>query len=156
MNRLEEFLQGYETSTVKDVAEYGVQSGEIGELIYTVDIVNFFDRFYSDIEAVITKYLEGITGAQYFDLLNCELMRDLENYLNVAFEEEDTYLNITLDKAEQLAEEDNEDWNELTGVEQEELIIDYMEDVVIDIQDNDKVQFVYLAVEIVAQELADI
>lgn len=155
MNRIQEFLNEYEESTVKDVAEYGIESGSIGSLIYTNDIVNFFNRYYNDIEAVVTDYLEGVTGAQYFDLLNCELMRDLENYLNVAFEEEDTYLNIMLDKAEQLAEEDNEDWNELTGVEQEELIIDYMEDVVIDIQDNDKVQFVYLAVEIVAQDMTE-
>ena len=155
MNRIQEFLNEYEESTVKDVAEYGIESGSIGSLIYTNDIVNFFNRYYNDIEAVVTDYLKGVTGAQYFDLLNCELMRDLENYSNVEFEEEDTYLNIMLDKAEQLAEEDNEDWNELTGVEQEELIIDYMEDVVIDIQDNDKVQFVYLAVEIVAQDMTE-
>ena len=155
MNRIQEFLNEYEESTVKDVAEYGIESGSIGSLIYTNDIVNFFNRYYNDIEAVVTEYLEGITGVQYFDLLNCELMRDLENYSNVGFEDEDTYLNIMLDKAEQLAEEDNEDWNELTGVEQEELIIDYMEDVVIDIQDNDKVQFVYLAVEIVAQDMTE-
>ena len=155
MNRIQEFLNEYEESTVKDVAEYGIESGSIGSLIYTNDIVNFFNRYYNDIEAVVTEYLEGITGVQYYDLLNYELMRDLENYSNVAFEEEDTYLNIMLDKAEQLAEEDNEDWNELTGVEQEELIIDYMEDVVIDIQDNDKVQFVYLAVEIVAQDMTE-
>ena len=155
MNTIQEFLQTEEASTVKDVAEHGIESGAIGRLIYTSDVVNFFDSYYGDIEAVVTEYLEGITGVQYYDLLNYELMRDLENYSNVEFEEEDTYLNIMLDKAEQLAEEDNEDWNELTGVEQEELIIDYMEDVVIDIQDNDKVQFVYLAVEIVAQDMTE-
>lgn len=155
MNRLQEFLQGYEESTIRDVAEHGVQSGAIGELIYTSDVVDFFNRYYNEIEAVVTEHLEGITGVQYFDLLNCELMRDLESYSNVFFEEEDTYLNIMLDKAEQLAEEDNEDWNELTGVEQEELIIDYMEDVVIDIQDTDKVQFVALAVELVAQNMVE-
>lgn len=155
MKTIKEFLQGQEQSTIEDVAKYGIESGAIGELIYTKDIINFFNRYYSEIEAVITDYLEDISGMQYFDLLNCELMRDLENYANVSFEEEDTYLNIMLDKAEQLAEEDNEDWHELTGVEQEELIIDYMEDVVTDIQDLDKVQFVYLAVEIEAQRLAE-
>lgn len=155
MNTIKEFLQGQEASTIEDVANYGVQSGAIGSLIYTSDVVDFFNRYYSDIEAVVTNYLEGVTGEKYYDLLNYELMNDLENYLNVAFAEEDTYLNIMLDKAEQLAEEDNEEWHELTGGEQEELIIDYMEDVVIDIQDVDKVQFVALAVEIVAQQMQE-
>ena len=154
-NTIKEFLQGQEQSTVRDVATHGVQSGAIGRLIYTSDVVNFFDRYYNDIEAVITNYLEGITGAQYYDLLNYELMRDLENYANVFFEEEDTYLDITLDLAEQLAEEDNEDWNELTEDEQQELSLDYMDDVELEIQDTDKVQFVYLAVEIVAQQMQE-
>ena len=155
MNRIEEFLQGQEQSTIEDVAKYGIESGAIGELIYTKDVVNFFNRYYSDIETVVTDYLEGITGMQYFDLLNYELMRDLENYSNVAFEEEDTYLNITLDLAEQLAEEDNEDWNELTEDKKQELSLDYIDDVEIDILELDKVQFVYLSVEIEAQRLAE-
>ena len=154
-NTIKGFLQGQEASTVRDIATHGVQSGAIGELIYTADVVDFFNRYYSDIEAVVTEYLEGITGMQYYDLLNYELMRDLENYANVFFEEEDTYLDITLDLAEQLAEEDNEDWNELTEDEQQEISLDYMDDVEIDIQDVDKVQFVNLAVDIVAQELAE-
>ena len=155
MNTIREFLNGQEASTIEDVAEYGVQSGAIGSLIYTNDVVDFFNRYYSEIEAVVTNYLEGVTGAQYYDLLNYELMRDLEDYANVFFEEEDTYLDITLDLAEQLAEEDNEDWNELTEDEKQELSLDYMDDVEIDIQDVDKVQFVNLAVEIVAQQMQE-
>ena len=150
------FLQGQEESTVKDVATHGVQSGAIGRLIYTSDVVNFFDRYYNDIEAVVTEYLEGISGVQYYDLLNYELMRDLENYANVFFEEEDTYLGITLDEAKKMAEEDNAtEWDDMDEEEQEELSIDYMDDVELDIQDTDKVQFVYLAVEIVAQQMQE-
>ena len=155
-NTIKGFLQGQEESTVKDVATHGVQSGAIGELIYTSDVVNFFNRYYSDIEAVITEYLEGITGAQYYDLLNYELMSDLENYANVFFEEEDTYLGITLDEAKKMAEEDNAtEWDDMDEEEQEELSIDYMDDVELDIQDTDKVQFVNLAVEIVAQQMQE-
>lgn len=154
MNTIKEFLQGQEASTVEDVAEHGINSGAISELIYTSDVVNFFNRYYNDIEAVITDYLEGVTEQQYYDLLNYELMSDLENYANVFFEEEDTYLNITLEKAKRLAEEDNEEeWEYMDEEEQEELVIDYMEDVDIDIQENDKVQFVALAVELVAQDM---
>ncbi|MGI4245469.1 DUF7222 domain-containing protein, partial [Klebsiella pneumoniae] len=93
-NTIQAFLQGQEASTVKDVATHGVQSGAIGKLIYTSDVVNFFDSYEQDIEAVITEYIEEVTGQQYYDLLNYELMRDLENYANVEFEDEDEYNNI--------------------------------------------------------------
>ncbi|HJG96475.1 MAG TPA: hypothetical protein K8V90_05170 [Romboutsia timonensis] len=53
MNTIQEFLQTEEASTVKDVAEHGIESGAIGELIYTKDILNFFDQYEDDIEAVI-------------------------------------------------------------------------------------------------------
>lgn len=154
-NTIKEFLQGQEASTVKDVATHGVQSGAIGRLIYTSDVVNFFDRYEQDITDVITNYLEGVTGVQYFDLLDYELMRDLENCANVEFEDEDTYREIEFDLAENIASEyagfDEEDEDI-----QQDLIFDAMDDVELEIQDTDKVQFVNLAVEIVAQELANI
>ena len=49
MNTIKEFLQRQEASTVKDIAEYGIESGAIGELIYTQDIVDFFNRYYNNI-----------------------------------------------------------------------------------------------------------
>ena len=102
-NRIQEFLNGYEESTVRDIATNGVQSGAIGELIYTADIVDFFNRYYSEIEEVVTEYLEGITGMQYYDLLNYELMSDLENYANVEFQHEDTYIELEFEMAEDMA-----------------------------------------------------
>ena len=87
---IKEFLQRQEESTVKDVANYGVQSGAIGELIYTKDVVKFFDNYRQDIETVVIDYLESVTGVKYFNLLNYELMNDLENYVNVEFQHEDT------------------------------------------------------------------
>lgn len=157
MNTIREFLNGQEESTIEDVAKYGVQSGAIGELIYTADVVDFFNRYYSDIEAVITGYLEGITGMQYFDLLNYELMRDLENYTgeNVQFQHEDTYLELQFDLAENMASE-SADFDDMDEDEQNEAIIEALDYVEMDIQDSDKVQFVNLAVEIEAQRLANI
>ena len=153
-NLIKEFLQGQEESTVKDVAMYGVESGSIGELIYTSDAVDFFDRYEQDIEAVITDYLEDVTGEQYYNLLNYELMSDLENYLNVEFQHEDTYIELEYIEAERIANADIEGFEGMDEDEQADAISECLEFVELDIQDTDKVQFVNLAVEIVAQELA--
>ena len=154
-NTIKGFLQTEEASTVKDVATHGVQSGAIGRLIYTSDVVNFFDSYYGDIEAVVTEYLEGITGVQYYDLLNYELMRDLENYSNVEFEDEDEYNNIQFDLAENIASDEIEGFEDMDDMEQAEAIFEAMDDVELEIQDTDKVQFVNLAVEIVAQQMQE-
>ena len=154
-NTIKGFLQTEEASTVKDVATYGVQSGAIGELIYTSDVVNFFDRYYNDIEAVITDYLEGVTGAKYYDLLNYELMSDLENYANVEFQHEDTYIELEYFEAERIANADVEGFEDMNEDEQGDIISECLEFVELDIQDVDKVQFVNLAVEIVAQQMQE-
>ncbi|WRW34330.1 hypothetical protein CF7_0146 [Staphylococcus phage CF7] len=155
-NTIKGFLQTEEASTVKDVATHGVQSGAIGRLIYTSDVVNFFDRYEQDIEEVITNYLEGITGAQYYDLLNYDLMRDLENYSNVEFEDEEEYFELQFNQAVNIANADIEGFEDMDDEEQDEAIHETMDDVELEILDTDKVQFVNLAVEIEAQRLANI
>src|SRR5699024_3562823 len=99
-NTIKGFLQTEEASTVKDVATYGVESGAIGSLIYTNDVVRFFDQYEQDIENVITDYLESVTGDRYFNLLDYELMRDLDDYANVEFQHEDTYIELEYFEAE--------------------------------------------------------
>lgn len=154
-NTIKEFLNGQEASTVEDVANYGVQSGAIGSLIYTSDVVDFFNRYYSDIEAVVTEYLEGVTGEQYYDLLNYELMNDLQDYLNVEFQHEDTYIELEYFEAERIANADVEGFEDMDEDEQGDVISECLEFVELDIQDVDKVQFVYLTVEIVAQQMQE-
>lgn len=154
-NTIKGFLQTEEASTVRDVATHGVQSGAIGRLIYTSDVVNFFDRYEQDIEEVITDYLEGVTGAQYYNLLNYELMSDLENYANVEFQHEDTYHEIEFDLAENIASNEIEGFDDLDEEEQVDAIYEAMEFIELEIQDTDKVQFVNLAVEIVAQQMQE-
>ena len=155
MNTIKQFLQGQEESTVKDVATYGVQSGAIGRLIYTSDVVNFFDRYEQDIEEVITDYLEGVTGVQYYDLLNYELMSDLENYANVEFQHEDTYHEIEYELAENIASSEIEGFEDMDEREQADIIFECFDSVELEIQDTDKVEFVNLAVEIVAQQMQE-
>lgn len=157
MNTIREFLNGQEESTVKDVANYGVQSGAIGSLIYTNDVVRFFDQYEQDIENVITDYLESVTGEQYYDLLNYELMRDLEDYTgeNVEFQHEDTYIELEYFEAERIANADVEGFEDMDEDEQADVIGECLEFVELDIQDVDKVQFVNLAVEIVAQQMQE-
>lgn len=155
MNTIKGFLQTEEASTVRDVATYGVQSGAIGRLIYTSDVVNFFDRYEQDIEAVITNYLEGITGAQYYDLLNYELMSDLEDYANVELLGEYEYTELQFELAENIASNEIEGFDDLDEEEHVEAVFEAMELVELEIQDTDKVQFVNLAVEIVAQQMQE-
>ncbi|AGR48280.1 hypothetical protein SEP1_153 [Staphylococcus phage phiIBB-SEP1] len=152
---IKEFLQRQEESTVKDVANYGVQSGAIRELIYTKDVVKFFDNYRQDIETVVIDYLESVTGVKYFNLLNYELMNDLENYVNVEFQHEDTYIEMEYQKAEEIARRDIENFEDMTEDEQDEAITECLDFVELDLQDTDKVQFVNLAVEIVAQDMTE-
>ena len=154
-NTIKGFLQTEEESTVKDVATYGVESGAIGELIYTKDVVNFFNRYEQDIEDVVTDYLEDVTGEQYYNLLNYELMNDLDNYLNVEFQHEDTYIELEYFEAERIANADVEGFEDMDEDEQGDVISECLEFVELDIQDVDKVQFVNLAVEIVAQQMQE-
>ncbi|WBF81901.1 hypothetical protein [Staphylococcus virus vB_SurM-PSU6] len=154
-NTIKGFLQTEEASTVKDVATHGVESGAIGSLIYTNDVVRFFDQYEQDIENVIIYYLESVTGEQYYDLLNYELMRDLENYANVEFQHEDTYIELEYIEAERIANADVEGFEDMDEDEQADVISECLEFVDLDIQDVDKVQFVNLAVEIVAQQMQE-
>lgn len=154
-NTIQEFLQGQEESTVKDVATHGVESGAIGSLIYTNDVVRFFDQYEQDIENVITEYFEGVTGEQYYDLLNYELMNDLQDYLNVEFQHEDTYIELEYFEAERIANADVEGFEDMDEDEQGDVISECLEFAELDIQDVDKVQFVNLAVEIVAQQMQE-
>lgn len=160
MNTIKEFLQGQDESTVKDIAEHGINSGAIGELIYTEDIVAFFDRYYNDIEDVVVEYAEELTHGQFYDLANMELMELFNSELNTSFSTIDEMLEILQDKAYNKAMEDNsdewEDMDEEEQEEQEELILEYMEDLdLLDEMEENKVQFVYLAVELVAQDMLE-
>lgn len=154
-NTIKEFLQGQEESTVKDVATHGVQSGAIGSLIYTSDVVNFFDRYEQDITDVITNYLEGVTGQQYYDLLDYELMGDLGDYANVALFGEEEYTELQFEMAENIASSEIEGFEDMDEEDQAEAIYEAFNDVELEIQDTDKVQFVNLAVEIVAQQMQE-
>jgi len=149
-NTIKEFLQGQEQSTIEDVATYGVQSGAIGELIYTSDVVDFFNRYEDDIEAVILEYVEDLTHDTFYDIINVELMELLNSEINTSFTEYEDMLDLMQDEATQLAET-HEDWYDMDEEEQEELIFDCMNDVEVLPTDQDKINFVCLAVELVAQ-----
>ena len=155
-NTIKEFLQGQETSTVKDVATYGVESGAIGELIYTKDVVDFFNRYEQDIEEVITDYLEGLSGDTFYDLTNTELLESLNEYTNLEFTTRDEMIELLSEKAFEQAEVDNaEEWDDMDEYEIEELVFDYMETLDVLPTKQDKINFVCLAVEIVAQNIIE-
>ncbi len=155
-NTIQEFLQGQEESTVKDVATYGIESGAIGELIYTKDILNFFNRYEDDIEAVILKYVKGLTGETFYDLTNTELLEELNDYTNLEFTTNDEMLELLSEEAFKQAEVDNaEEWDDMDVHEIEEIVFDYMETLEVLPTEQDKLNFVALAVEIVAQQMQE-
>lgn len=156
MNRLQEFLQGQEQSTIEDIAKHGIESGAIGDLIYTKDIINFFDKYYSEIEAVILEYAEDLTHGQFYDLIDTELMELLNSELNTSFTTGDEMLDMLLEEARNLAMEDlGTEWDDMDEDEQEELVFDYMDFVEVLPTEQDKVQFVALAIELVAQDMTE-
>ena len=156
MNTIKEFLQGQDESTVYEIANYGTNSGAIGELIYTQDVLNFFKRYEDDIEAVILDNVEGLTGDTFYDLTNTELLELLNEYTNADFTTGDEMLELLSEEAFKQAEEDNaEEWDDMDEEEQEELIMDYMDDVDVLPTKQDKLNFVALAVEIVAQQMVE-
>lgn len=156
MNTIKEFLQGQDESTVYEIANYGTNSGAIGELIYTQDILNFFKRYEDNIEAVILDNVEGLTGDTFYDLTNTELLELLNEYTNADFTTGDEMLELLSEEAFKQAEEDNaEEWDDMDEEEQEELIMDYMDDVDVLPTKQDKLNFVALAVEIVAQQMQE-
>lgn len=156
MNTIKQFLQGQEESTIEDVAAYGIESGVIGELIYTQDILNFFDQYEDDIEAVVIEYAEELTHDQFHDLANIELMELFNSELNISFTIEDDMLEMLHEKAFKQAEEDNAaGWDDMDEDEIEELVFDYMEDLEVLPTKQDKINFVCLAVELVAQDMVE-
>lgn len=139
---------------IEDIAEHGVEEVAPGGLIYNVDLVDFFDKNLEDIEAVIFEYVRDLTHDTFYDIVNVELMELLNNEINTSFTEEDEMLDLMRDEATQLAET-HEDWYDMDEEEQEELIWDCMEDIDVLPTTMDKVQFVNLAVELVAQDIIE-
>lgn len=139
---------------IGDIAKYGVDEVAPGGLIHYEDIVDFFDKNLEDIEAVIIEYAEDLTLGTFYDILNVELMELLNNEINSSFTEESEMLDLMRDEATQLAET-HEDWYDMDDEGQEEIIFDCMEDIEVLPTTMDKVQFVNLAVELVAQDIIE-
>ena len=157
MNTIREFLETKEaegTMHIGDLAEFGVMNVAHKELMYNEDILNFFDDYEDDIEAVITDYVEGITGDTFYDLTDMDLLEELNDYTNLEFTTIDEMLELLHEEAFKQAEEDNaEEWDDMDEEEQEELIMDYMDDVDVLPTEQDKLNFVCLSVELVAQDM---
>ena len=76
-------------SHIKDILQYGCESGIVSELIYYKDTHDFFDKYYSEIDEIRFQYEEE-TGT------NLTIKGDLKNFLSW-FSFEQTILNIATD-----------------------------------------------------------
>lgn len=159
MNTIREFLETREeqgTMHIGDLAEYGVMNVGHKELMYDEDILNFFKQYEDDIEAVILEYVEGVTGETFYDLTNMELLDELNRYFNVDFTSTDEMLELLHEEAFKQAEEDNAaEWDDLDEEEIEELVFEYMDDIEVLPTKQDKINFVCLAIELVAQKMVE-
>lgn len=159
MNTIREFLETKEaegTMHIGDLAEFGVMNVAHKDLMYDEDILNFFDDYEDDIEAVITDYVEGLTDDTFYDLTNMELLESLNEYTNLEFTTIDEMLELLHEEAFKQAMEDNaEEWDDMDEDDKEELVFDYMEDLEVLPTKQDKINFVCLAVEIVAQDMME-
>ena len=159
MNTIREFLETKEaegTMHIGDLAEFGVMNVAHKDLMYDEDILNFFDDYEDDIEAVVTNFIEEMTGYKFYDLTNMELLETLNEYTNLEFTTIDEMLDLLHEKAYSQAMEDNaEEWEDMDEEEQEDIIMDYMDDVEVLPTKQDKINFVCLAVELVAQDIIE-
>lgn len=158
-NTIKEFLETKEaegTMHIGDLAEFGVMNVAHKDLMYDEDILNFFDDYEDDIEAVILDHVEGLTGDKFYNLTNMELMETLNEYTNLEFTTIDEMLELLHEEAFKQAEVDNaEEWDDMDEEEQEDIIMDYMDDVEVLPTKQDKINFVCLAVELVAQDIIE-
>lgn len=159
MNTIKNFLETREeqgTLHIGDLAEFGLMNVAHGELMYNEDIINFFDNYYTDIENTVIDYAEDLTHGTFYDIANIEIMELFNDELNTEFTSQDEMLEMLQEKAIEQAQDDNaEDWDYMDEDEQEELIFDYMDDVEVLPTDQDKINFVCLAVELVAQNIIE-
>lgn len=159
MNTIREFLETKEaegTMHIGDLAEFGVMNVAHKDLMYDEDIINFFDDYEDDIEAVVTDYVEGITGDTFYDLTDMDLLEELNDYTNLEFTTIDEMLELLHEEAFKQAMEDNaEEWEDMDEDDKEELVFDYMEDLEVLPTKQDKINFVCLAVELVAQDIIE-
>ena len=159
MNTIREFLETKEaegTMHIGDLAEFGVMNVGHRELMYDEDIINFFDRYEDDIENVVINYAGSVTDDTFYDLTNMDLLETLNENTNVHFTATDEMLDLLHEKAYSQAMEDNaEEWEDMDEDDKEELVFDYMEDLEVLPTKQDKINFVCLAVELVAQDIIE-
>lgn len=155
-NTIKEFLEGKELYEVRDLAEHGLMSGVIGELISNYDIVKFFDNYEQDIENEMMELAEMNLGIQTFDpLTDYELIEELRSDM-LGFDNEEEKTDVIMSEARSQVEEDYSEEIENGEIDEDEvddLAMDYMADIEPKISDNDKIQWVKLATEYVAQKM---
>ncbi|XWX31982.1 hypothetical protein BIPXVNHO_CDS0101 [Staphylococcus phage PG-2021_27] len=155
-NTIKEFLEGKESYTVEDLANHGLMSGVIGELISNYDIVKFFDNYEQDIENEMMELADMDLGIETYDpLTDYELIEELRSDM-LDFDSEEEKTEVIMELAGEQVREDYHDEienEEMTEDEVDELVMDYMADIEPKISDNDKIQWVKLATEYVAQKM---
>lgn len=140
--------------SIEDLATFGVPNVAPQGLISNHDTLEFFSTHEREIKDTVRDYLENLghesanpfTDIQAYDLLRNNVVQfsDMDTVLDLM--RESALKDLELDYTEQELADMGED-------EYDDLLTDYMNDIDPLPTDQDKIYFVWLAVEIVASEI---
>lgn len=140
--------------SIEDLATFGVPNVAPQGLISNHDTLEFFNTHEQEIKDTVIEYLENLghetvnpfTDIQSYDLLRNNVVQfsDMDTVLDLM--RESALKDLELDYTEQELSDMDED-------EFDDLLTDYMNDIEPLPTDQDKIYFVWLAVELVASEI---
>lgn len=140
--------------SIEDLATFGVPNVAPQGLISNYDTLEFFNTHEREIKDTVRDYLENLghesanpfTDIQAYDLLRNDVVKfsDMDTVLDLM--RESALKDLKLDYTEQELTDMGED-------ECDDLLTDYMNDIDPLPTDQDKIYFVWLAVELVASEI---
>lgn len=159
------WLEGSEAKTEEDainlLQNVQCENADVGHLVYNNDI----SAWVYDNEEAILEIINGLVGADLHDLddINWAQHDDLSSVLNnwnSGNSRYDTWREDVHEEAVELAEDDNEDWEELDEEEQQDVIneaLDYLfyQYDVFELTSADKAQLAWLSFEYEAHNLAE-
>ncbi|MDO5376384.1 MAG: hypothetical protein Q4F01_09415 [Staphylococcus rostri] len=144
---------GNENSTIKEIAEYGIDGVAPTGLISYKEREEFFNKNYHIINDIVVEFLEEL-GYNIEEMESLEALKALKETTEIKLLDEDDYYSIMFEKAEEQAiDADPEYFFSLPDDEKHDLILnDYMEYVESEYTCQDKGNIVALAVELACQQ----
>ena len=152
-----ETMENKGTLHIGDLAEFGLMNVAPNGMIYNNELINFYDNHYNAINETVLKFIDDISNEELPSIETVQAMGILNQYTLLDFTDEEEFLNLALEQANKEIREDytEQELEEMGEDELDSLEMDYMGDIDPLPTKQDKINFVTLAVELVAQEIID-